>query len=76
MFYILLKAEGRPTKDHPVVLRLVQLRAFLEKVRPIDKKLQYQVDKLVQLAQRSAETEQGAGKGTSSCCSTPSLLTP
>lgn len=43
VFYILLKAEGRPVKDHPVIARLVELRAYMEKIRPIDKRLQYQV---------------------------------
>jgi len=43
VFYLLLKAEGRPVKDHPVIERLVEIRLYLEKLRPIDKKLQYQV---------------------------------
>ena len=43
VFYLLLKSEGKPVKDHPVVLRLVELRTYLEKLRPIDRKLQYQV---------------------------------
>ena len=47
VFYLLLKAEGRPVKDHPVIARLLELRAYLEKIRPIDKKLQYQMDKLL-----------------------------
>ncbi len=37
VFYVLLKAEGRPVRDHPVIARLVEIRAFLEKARPIDK---------------------------------------
>ena len=30
VFYLLLKAEGRPVGDHPVVLRLVEIRTYLE----------------------------------------------
>jgi|TARA_B110000977_G_scaffold194188_1_gene270389 U3 small nucleolar RNA-associated protein 3 len=51
VFYLLLKSEGRPVKDHPVVLRLVEIRAYLEKLRPIDRKLKYQVDKLLKMAE-------------------------
>ena len=51
VFYLLLKAEGRPVRDHPVIPRLLELRAYLEKIRPIDKKLQYQMDKLLMAAQ-------------------------
>ncbi|KAH7278926.1 hypothetical protein KP509_38G064600 [Ceratopteris richardii] len=49
-FYILLKANGRSVKDHPVIARLIEIRLFLEKIRPIDKKLQYQIEKLLRLA--------------------------
>lgn len=51
VFYLLLKAEGRPVREHPVIARLLELRAYLEKIRPIDKKLQYQMDKLLLAAQ-------------------------
>ncbi|GFR45262.1 hypothetical protein Agub_g6368 [Astrephomene gubernaculifera] len=51
VFYLLLKAEGRPVRDHPVIARLVELRAYLEKIRPIDKHLSYQIDKLLKAAQ-------------------------
>lgn len=58
-FYLLLKAEGRRVAGHPVVERLVTLRAWLEKVRPIDKKLEYQVSKLLAaaVAARDLSTE-------------------
>ena len=54
VFYLLLKAEGRPVREHPVIVRLVELRAYLEKIRPIDRKLQYQMDKLL-LAAKSLQ---------------------
>jgi len=59
-FYVLLKAEGKSVKDHPVVLRLVEARAFLEKARPIDKKLAYQLDKLLRLAAATDAEADGA----------------
>ncbi|XP_031495749.1 uncharacterized protein LOC116261230 [Nymphaea colorata] len=50
IYYSLLKAKGLSVSDHPVVRSLVESRLFLEKVRPIDKKLQYQVEKLMRAA--------------------------
>ena len=64
VFYLLLKAEGRPVKDHPVIERLVEIRLYLEKLRPIDKKLQYQVRR--DDARRGGERrerERGRGRG-------------
>jgi len=47
VFYLLLKAEGKPVKDHPVIKQLVHLRLMLEKMKPIGAKLKYQIDKLL-----------------------------
>eukprot|EP01116_Phalansterium_solitarium_P021307 TRINITY_DN6573_c0_g1_i3.p1 TRINITY_DN6573_c0_g1~~TRINITY_DN6573_c0_g1_i3.p1 ORF type:complete len:424 (-),score=177.54 TRINITY_DN6573_c0_g1_i3:760-2031(-) len=49
-FYMMLKAEGKSVKDHPVIDQLVRYRTILEKMRPLDQKLKYQVDKLLKLA--------------------------
>jgi U3 small nucleolar RNA-associated protein 3 len=62
VFYLLLKSEGRSVRDHPVVLRLVEIRAYLEKLRPIDKKLKYQIDKLLKMAD-GPRNEKGLGEG-------------
>ncbi len=47
---MLLKSSGKKVKDHPVVEQLVELRAALEKIKPIETKLKYQIDKLVRIA--------------------------
>eukprot|EP00879_Flechtneria_rotunda_P011823 GHRR01012350.1.p1 GENE.GHRR01012350.1~~GHRR01012350.1.p1 ORF type:complete len:590 (+),score=268.47 GHRR01012350.1:166-1935(+) len=68
--YLMLKAEGKSVKDHPVIGRLVQLRAYIEKIRPIDKQLAYQIDKLlratsvVQASSLSAAGDAGAEEDT------------
>jgi U3 small nucleolar ribonucleoprotein protein LCP5 len=45
-FYIL----GQKIEKDPSIDRLIELRTILEKIRPIDYKLRYQVDKLVKTA--------------------------
>lgn len=49
VFYLLLKAEGKQVKDHPVIDQLVKLRTIIEKLKPIDQKLKYQIDKLLKI---------------------------
>ncbi len=50
MFYLLLKSHGASVKQHPVIDQLVKIRTVLEKLRPLDKKLAYQIDKLLKQA--------------------------
>jgi len=50
VYYLLRKANGFSIAGHPVVQSLVEIRLFLEKVRPIDKKLQYQIQKLTRVS--------------------------
>jgi len=47
VFYLLLKAEGRSVRDHPVIARLVEIRNFLDKIRPIDNRLENQFDRIL-----------------------------
>src|SRR5690606_11520412 len=56
VFYMMRKAAGKPVKDHPVIKQLVELRLILEKIKPIDERLKYQIDKLITLASNSADT--------------------
>merc|ERR1719253_220058 len=60
-YYLLLKTRGVPVRDHPVALRLVWLRTLLEKLRPVDQRLQYQMNKLLE-AIDSTENAGIAGK--------------
>ncbi|CAA7400213.1 unnamed protein product [Spirodela intermedia] len=50
VYYLLRKAKGLSIEKHPVIQSLVEIRLFLEKIRPIDKKLDYQVQKLTRAA--------------------------
>lgn len=43
--------------------RLVELRAYLEKIRPIDKQLSYQIDKLLKAAAVANTAEAAAAAG-------------
>ncbi|XP_050379002.1 uncharacterized protein LOC126796262 [Argentina anserina] len=58
VYYLLRKAEGLSISGHPVVQSLVETRLFLEKIRPIDKKMQYQIEKLTKVTASTAENIQ------------------
>uniref|UniRef100_A0A516IJK5 Sas10 C-terminal domain-containing protein n=1 Tax=Turnera subulata TaxID=218843 RepID=A0A516IJK5_9ROSI len=65
VYYTLRKAKGLSVEKHPVVQSLVEIRLFLEKIRPMDKKLEYQTQKLMRDA--GHENEQvGVKKGKDS----------
>lgn len=57
-FVLLLRAEGRSVRDHPVIEQLVHVRALLERMRPLDARLSGQVQRLLRAAHA---TEQGQG---------------
>ena len=53
-FYLLLKVEGKPVENHPVVNELTHIKTLFEKLKPVDQKLQYQVDKMSSLTEATA----------------------
>ncbi|KAL3621642.1 hypothetical protein CASFOL_036554 [Castilleja foliolosa] len=46
-FYLLLKSEGQPVRDHPVVSRLVEIKSLLDKVKEMDEKLPFDVEDIL-----------------------------
>lgn len=46
-FYLLLKSEGKKVADHPVIDTLVEIRLYLEKMWPLEEKLQYSLNRVL-----------------------------
>ncbi|KAK4422026.1 Something about silencing protein 10 [Sesamum alatum] len=46
-FYLLLKSEGQPVRDHPVVSRLVEIKSLLDKMKEMDENLPFDVEDIV-----------------------------
>lgn len=49
-YVVLRKCSGQRIEADPSIDRLIEIRTILEKIRPIDHKLRYQIDKLVKTA--------------------------
>ncbi|KAJ3405849.1 hypothetical protein HDU80_000681 [Chytriomyces hyalinus] len=50
-FFILLKLHGQSTSElHPSVELLIEMRVILEKIKPMEVKLKYQIDKVLKAA--------------------------
>lgn len=49
-YVVLRKCSGKKIERDPSIDRLIEIRTVLEKIRPIDSKLRYQIDKLVKTA--------------------------
>merc|ERR1711973_484040 len=47
-FYLLLKARQTSVKDHPVIGKLVQYRKLIKELEPLDKKLDPEIQMLLQ----------------------------
>lgn len=49
-YVVLRKCSGEKIEGDPCIDRLIEIRTVLEKIRPINHKLKYQIDKLVKTA--------------------------
>jgi hypothetical protein len=64
-FLVLLKTQGGQLEEHPVVDHLIEARTVLEKLRPLETKLRYQIEKLVKAATSAlADAQQGIVAGS------------
>ena len=51
--YLLMKLDASQEQDlskHPIITRLIHIKLLFERLRPLDQKLQYQIDKQVRSA--------------------------
>lgn len=60
-FYVLLRAEGRPVRAHPVITQLVWLRELHEKVAPLDVRLSKKLQLALRAARRVGKTARAKG---------------
>lgn len=56
-YIVLRKCSGEKIESDPSIDRLIEIRTVLEKIRPLDSKLKYQIDKLVKTAVVGATSE-------------------
>jgi U3 small nucleolar ribonucleoprotein protein LCP5 len=49
-YSMLLKLDGKPISGEACIEHLVEIRTVLSKIKPIEKKLKYQIDKLVKMS--------------------------
>jgi U3 small nucleolar ribonucleoprotein protein LCP5 len=61
VFYVQLKLEGKSCADHPVMAALLELRYAMEKMRAMDGKLKYQVDRLLKAVETGAAGDKSGG---------------
>ncbi|XP_047976227.1 something about silencing protein 10 [Salvia hispanica] len=53
-FYLLLKSEGQPVRDHPVVSHLVEIKSLLDKIKNIDDNLSFDMEETLKKEVNSA----------------------
>mmetsp|Transcript_2882 Transcript_2882/g.4182 ORF Transcript_2882/g.4182 Transcript_2882/m.4182 type:complete len:415 (-) Transcript_2882:67-1311(-) len=71
-FYILLKLTGKSVNKNKLVEQQAHLRVLLEKLRPIDKKIKYQVSQLLRTAAMDTESAEKDTEGANPLAFKPS----
>ncbi|XP_057957263.1 protein THALLO [Malania oleifera] len=70
-FYLFLKSEGHPIRDHPVIARLVEIKNLLDKMNQLDGNLQPELEEILQ-NDYGAETEAALVEENAALASTSS----
>jgi U3 small nucleolar ribonucleoprotein protein LCP5 len=55
---MLKKASGSSIENDPATLRLVEIRTVLERMRPIETKLKYHIDKLLKASLNDSKSDE------------------
>lgn len=63
-YFVHLKISGKQIENNPVISSLVELRVILDKMKPIENKLKYQIDKLVRAAVVGNKKDEAGPKST------------
>lgn len=48
-----MKLNGDSIEGHPIIKRLIFLKTFLTKLKPINKKIEYQIGKMIRASMKS-----------------------
>ncbi|KAL3506834.1 hypothetical protein ACH5RR_032216 [Cinchona calisaya] len=56
-FYLLLKSEGQPVRDHPVISRLVEIKNLLDKMKELDDNLASELEEILEKNESSLRVE-------------------
>ncbi|KAK2979364.1 hypothetical protein RJ640_018444, partial [Escallonia rubra] len=80
-FYLLLKSEGQPVRDHPVIARLVEIKNLLDKMKELDGNLPFELEEILNKRQDvetvvNAVTKDAAFGANSFTDSKPPLVLP
>lgn len=49
----IMKLNGDSIEGHPIIKRLIFLKTFLTKLKPINKKIEYQIGKMIRTSMKS-----------------------
>lgn len=71
VFYLYMKAQGKSVRAHPVMKQLLKLRYVMEKMRPLDGKLKYQIDRLLKRSSNGGADDEEGGKSVSGAALRP-----